>query len=224
MYGYGLVFFGCYALMIPLQNSAYKKAGKWNFWMELLFITVLCLIAWWPTFLYYRSGIVNGDFSFRVFSLTVYLPTLAILFPLILFGRWILTKVKFRKGIFLGILKEDDATDYEHWKKKIDRLINEEVFLDTNLTQHQMAKMLETNSSVLSKVINTGYGLNFNDFINKSRIDYVLKRIEQGEHKVLTLSGISAECGFKSKATFNRAFKKRFNMSPTEYIKRQLTD
>jgi AraC-like DNA-binding protein len=66
-------------------------------------------------------------------------------------------------------------------------------------------------------VINEGTGMNFNDFINRYRVEAVKKAFEQGEHQRKTLEGIAWEAGFNSKSTFLRAFKKHTAMTPTQY-------
>jgi AraC-like DNA-binding protein len=60
--------------------------------------------------------------------------------------------------------------------------------------------------------------MNFNDYINHHRVESVKKAFTNGEHKTTTLLGIAYDCGFNSKATFNRAFKKNTGLSPKEYI------
>ena len=62
--------------------------------------------------------------------------------------------------------------------------------------------------------------MNFNDFINNYRVEDVKKAFDKGEHKKTTLLGIAFDCGFNSKATFNRAFKKNTGISPKEYLKK----
>ena len=60
--------------------------------------------------------------------------------------------------------------------------------------------------------------MNFNDFINNYRIEAVKENLKKGEHKKTTLLGIAFDCGFNSKATFNRAFKKSTGLSPKDYL------
>jgi AraC-like DNA-binding protein len=62
--------------------------------------------------------------------------------------------------------------------------------------------------------------LNFNDFVNHHRIKAVLQKIAEGEHTIQTLLSIALECGFNSKSTFNRAFKRATSLSPKEYIEK----
>lgn len=92
-------------------------------------------------------------------------------------------------------------------------------YLIADLTLSQLAAMMMLNSGLLSRVINMGYNLNFNDFINAYRIKEVISRIDAQQHKKVTLLGIALDSGFNSKATFNRAFKKQTGKTPLEYIK-----
>jgi len=46
----------------------------------------------------------------------------------------------------------------------------------------------------------------------------VKKRFFDPQYSNLTLLGIAMECGFNSKASFNRIFKQLAGQTPTEYI------
>ncbi len=118
--------------------------------------------------------------------------------------------------------KEDESLVAE-WKVKILDLIQEgKAYEDAELSLTQVAKQLSTNPTVVSKVINQGFQLNFNDFINHYRIEAVKEKLKAGEQKTQTLLGIAFDCGFNSKATFNRAFKKFTGVSPKEWLKKSI--
>ncbi|RXR21114.1 AraC family transcriptional regulator [Flavobacterium amnicola] len=105
------------------------------------------------------------------------------------------------------------------WKIKMETLLeSEKLYENPELTLTDLAKKLQTNSGIVSKTINQGFQMNFNDFINQYRVDAVKEKISHNEHKNTTLLGIAFDCGFNSKATFNRAFKKHTSLSPKEYI------
>ena len=107
------------------------------------------------------------------------------------------------------------------WKNRIETLIiSEKLFQNPELTLSDLAQKLETNVAIVSKTINQGFLINFNDFINNYRIEAVKKAFENNEHKKSTLLGIAFDCGFNSKATFNRAFKKNTGLSPKKYLEK----
>lgn len=64
----------------------------------------------------------------------------------------------------------------------------------------------------------SGFGLNFNDYINSWRIKAFEQKIQAEANKQYTLLSLAYDCGFNSKATFNRAFKKQKGVSPKEFI------
>lgn len=120
--------------------------------------------------------------------------------------------------------QEQQAPDplLEAWKEKlVDAMVKEKVFEDPELSLPELARKIGTNVSVLSRVVNQGFGMNFNDFINYHRVQSVLDLLEKGEHRQQTLLGIAFDCGFNSKATFNRAFKKVTGMAPKDWISRE---
>lgn len=118
--------------------------------------------------------------------------------------------------------KQDNTNleEIEFWKDKILHLVeNEKVFKNPTLTLSDLSKLLNTNTKNISKSINSGFDMNFNDFINHYRIEAVKEKLHKKEHKTSTLLGIAFDCGFNSKATFNRAFKKSIDLSPKDYLK-----
>ena len=115
--------------------------------------------------------------------------------------------------------KKENLAFIATWKPKILALLqNDKLYENAELNLSQMAKLLQTNASLLSKIINQGFNVNFNDFINHYRIEAVKLKIKNGEQKTQTLLGIAYDCGFNSKATFNRAFKKATGQSPKDWM------
>lgn len=96
---------------------------------------------------------------------------------------------------------------------------NNKPFLEPDLTLVILANKLSISREELSETINKGFQLKFNDFINGYRIAAFKMKLNEGQHKKLSLIGIAYECGFNSKPTFNRAFKKATQTSPSEYLR-----
>lgn len=104
-------------------------------------------------------------------------------------------------------------------KEGINTLFEKErIFLDPELNLNQLSEKTALNRGEVSEVINLGFGMNFNDFVNHFRIEEFKKRLSGGDHKHYSLVGLAFECGFNSKATFNRVFKKAVQLTPTEYL------
>lgn len=104
------------------------------------------------------------------------------------------------------------------WKSKLLQLIEtQKPYLQPDLTLSDLANLLKTNTSVISQVVNTGFNKNFNDFINSYRVDEYLQKVATPQYKHLTLLAIAFECGFNSKTTFNRAFKKMTGKAPSTF-------
>jgi AraC-like DNA-binding protein len=68
-------------------------------------------------------------------------------------------------------------------------------------------------------VLNKGVDSNFNQYINKFRIEAFKEKIKEGQNKTYTLTSIAYECGFNSKSTFNRVFKSTCGVTPSEFVK-----
>lgn len=116
------------------------------------------------------------------------------------------------------------SPDMERIGTQIERLLSEKrLFEQPDLTLFDLARHLDTNITVLSRVVNRVFRRNFNDLVNQYRIDDFIERLERQEHKRHTLLSLAYDCGFNSKTTFNRAFRKVVGQTPQQYIRdRQL--
>ena len=111
------------------------------------------------------------------------------------------------------------AEELQVLKDQIESLIRErQLHTNPRLTLSDLAHELNTNRNRISEVINQGFGLNFNEYINTRRIETVVKMLKDGKHHQTTLLGIALDCGFNSKSTFNRAFKKHTGLTPQQFI------
>ncbi len=114
-------------------------------------------------------------------------------------------------------LKEDEIPRLK--KKLLDYLEESKPFLNQNLSIGELAEMIDVHAYQLSQLINDKLGKSFFELINSYRVKEVKKRFFDPENKNYTLLGIALDCGFNSKASFNRIFKQLTNQTPTEYIK-----
>jgi AraC-like DNA-binding protein len=103
------------------------------------------------------------------------------------------------------------------WKNKIQELMEDKKpYLEPQLNLKSLATKLKTNPSILSAAINQNFKKNFNDLINEYRVNEYLKLSKQEKYDHYTLLALALECGFNSKSTFNRTFKKITGRTPKE--------
>ena len=98
-------------------------------------------------------------------------------------------------------------------------LNNTQPFLRGGFSIREMSDETEIPQHHLSALLNKIYGLRFNDFINQYRIDYLEKRIAEGEYQNLSMDGIAEQAGFGSRGTLFNSIKKLKGMAPTEFFK-----
>lgn len=114
-----------------------------------------------------------------------------------------------------------ELPDSDYWKSKIEQLVlDEKLYENPELSVADIAQPLGIAPKKVSQIINQGFAVNFNDYINQHRVKAVIAKLQEGEHSIQTLLAIAYDCGFNSKSTFNRAFKRHTGLSPNAYIQK----
>lgn len=98
------------------------------------------------------------------------------------------------------------------------RFVTERLYAREALTIAELANLLGTQEHVLRRVVNHGLGFrNFNDFLHTHRLKEAAERLGDPQLRRIPVLTIALEVGYGSIGPFNRAFKERFGMTPTEY-------
>lgn len=118
-------------------------------------------------------------------------------------------------------LKIDEQKKLEIKDKLLAFMLDEKPFLNSELRLSDVANSLGYSIHEISQVLNVELNHNFSDFINSYRVDEVKKKIQKGEIQKYTMTAIAMQCGFNAKSSFQRAFKKATNMTPSEFLKDQ---
>lgn len=127
------------------------------------------------------------------------------------------------------IVSEDSSKKYNYNPSEMKALaqeINElmdrkKPFLEEDLTLTALAKLLDVPDKKLSTLLNQNMNTSFYDYVNGFRVDEVKKVMSSPDGYKYTLLAIAFDCGFKSKSSFNRIFKKTTNLSPSDYRKKE---
>lgn len=119
--------------------------------------------------------------------------------------------------------KKKNTKQVEIDQKFVLRLQNEmksqKPYLNPELNLSILAELMQMKPKELSAKINQNCQQNFYDLINYHRVQEFKHRLKSAESDKLSLLGHAYECGFNSKSTFNHAFKKFVQLTPSQYLK-----
>ncbi|MBM7622856.1 response regulator transcription factor [Sporohalobacter salinus] len=86
-----------------------------------------------------------------------------------------------------------------------------------DLTLEEVAKEVHLNSSYLSHIFKEETGSGFNDYLTEIRLDKAQELLRNSNQNITTIAN---QVGYKNANYFSQVFKKEFNLTPTEYRKK----
>ncbi|WP_452227188.1 helix-turn-helix domain-containing protein [Lacinutrix cladophorae] len=102
---------------------------------------------------------------------------------------------------------------------KLKRFENSQKFLNKEMSLAVLAGQFETNTKYLSEIINKHYNDNFNTFINKLRLNYIIDKLKTEPSYInYKISFLAEESGYSSHSSFATVFKSIIGMSPATFI------
>lgn len=134
-----------------------------------------------------------------------------------------------RKKEIMRIFKEDSryktsALDTKRVKNLMNQLLEimdkEKPYMDPEMSVTKLAKTMGIPKEHISQIINQRFYINFNQFLNKYRVEEAKVRLLDPKESQFVVLKIAHDVGFNSKSTFNSAFKRFTGMSPSEYQKK----
>ena len=95
-----------------------------------------------------------------------------------------------------------------------------DIFLEAGISLASLSAQLNTNTKYLSYLVKKHKKTDFNGYINRLRIDFVIGMIKKDpawrQHKIST---IASESGFSSHSQFAAVFKEFAGVTPSVFIK-----
>lgn len=115
--------------------------------------------------------------------------------------------------------KDNLKTAY-HTLSSIDKIIN---YIDSHITEEikldDLSEIIHMNATYLSYFFKKHYGKNIFEYITARRIERSKEYLQTTDKAIIDISAI---CGFKSVAGYNKAFKKTTGFTPSEFRKNKL--
>lgn len=176
-----------------------------------LFILMLFFVQT-ENFRIYSFGSLFFTISLLIVFLSIFLE------PGILYGTLPVGSRPVEKGMRNPKAQPEYSTEEEVFKERLEIYFRQEKgFLDPQFRQQDLADYLDMSRNELSHCINSYYKKNFNQLLNDKRIEVALQNLDNSGWEHLSLQGIAREVGFKSRTTFNKAFKNKTGLTPSEY-------
>ena len=154
-----------------------------------------------------------------------YVTFSSIVIFLVYFGYHSINEARFLIPSFLMDTSDKETSHFsEEDAKAIGRRIKdvlekEKLYLDEALTLKKLSDSTGISEKKISAFLNNHLDTGFKAYINLYRVEEVKQKLKSEEYNKLTLVAISEECGFNSKASFYRIFKKHTGISPSQYKK-----
>lgn len=106
--------------------------------------------------------------------------------------------------------------------KKLKEFENQKLFLEQNLTVPTVAKMMGSNRTHLSYVLNVHMGITFPSYLKQLRINYITKLLlEDSKYLNYSIDALAVECGMTNRQKFSSHFLEINGMRPTDFIRKR---
>lgn len=112
-------------------------------------------------------------------------------------------------------LQEKDAKAIAN---RLNNLFSQEKpFLDQDIKLSIISEKLDIPPHHITETLNGLVGQNFNEYVNNYRVEEFKALLKESKYENYSILALAFEVGFKSKGTFNTAFKKFTNQTPSAY-------
>lgn len=203
---------GYYANLEGVDLSWLKRLATF---IGLLFLIIFLLITLGSTF-----KLFDRQYVFRWVSFTLTIFTVYYGYRYLKQVEWFLQQKAAPPITPSNKYAKSSLSDAE--MQRIEQAIiqsvkEEELYLDEHLTLMKLADQIGESSQKVSETLNRRMNTSFYNLVNRFRIEQAKKLLLDPKASHLSIEGIAYECGFKSRSTFFKFFKKEIGMTPTAY-------
>jgi len=199
-----VIYFILWAVSVIFGSVICDTLSVWSVVWSLTAAVVLFLIGYVTTVPALPGGYINLDRLRHPFS-TMHQST-----------------QEYLQGIDSGPMAGVATSGYDKIMDSFKRyMINERGYLNPSLTIEEIARVLNTNRTYVSKLVNIYFGKSFRDYLSSLRLDYA-KQLMKDEPDA-SLDYIAVKSGFQSSTQFIRKFREVEGVTPTVWKTAQRT-
>ena len=191
-----VIYFILWAVSVIFGSVICDTLSVWSVVWSLTAAVVLFLIGYVTTVPALPGGYINLD---------------RLRHP---FGAMRQSTQEYLQGIDSGPMAGVATSGYDKIMDSFKRyMIKERGYLNPSLTIEEIARVLNTNRTYVSKLVNLYFGMSFRDYLSSLRMDYA-KQLMKDEPDA-SLDYIAVKSGFQSSTQFIRKFREVEGITPT---------
>ena len=199
-----VIYFILWAVSVIFGSVICDTLSVWSVVWSLTAAVVLFLIGYVTTVPALPGGYINLD---------------RLRHP---FGAMRQSTQEYLQGIDSGPMAGVATSGYDKIMDSFKRyMIKERGYLNPSLTIEEIARVLNTNRTYVSKLVNLYFGMSFRDYLSSLRMDYA-KQLMKDEPDA-SLDYIAVKSGFQSSTQFIRKFREVEGITPTVWKATQRT-
>ncbi|MCK0129470.1 helix-turn-helix domain-containing protein [Erythrobacter sp. F6033] len=186
-------------------------------WLQNILIGGAALLAVWAVY-----EVTNAVIGLSYRGLMGLYIVIAILGTALAIEGWRHAHLPFPSmpfGLDAGLQEDKQAEprptlvkDANRW---VEQIRQDRLYEDPEISLARAARHLGTNQSYLSRAVNEQFGMNWSALINGMRSEAVAERLAVDASADILRTAL--ECGFNSKASFNRSFRAHHGMTPSAF-------
>ncbi|MHA7830625.1 MAG: helix-turn-helix domain-containing protein [Flagellimonas sp.] len=212
-----LGFYAFFVHMI-LNKNRIKLSKKTRIWQKNIYLIHVSYVV---VYLVYGAYIIAGVNSGVFFHAPIVLMSAMVLYigyaanvqPDVFSGLYSYTNRLFPKYVKSGLT---ESLSEELKQNLIDLFQKEKLYRHNDICLDMVANELGTTRHNASQLINEHFNMSFRAFVNSHRIQEA-KELLQKENE-FNIIDIAYEVGYNNKVSFNKAFKKDTQITPSEYL------
>ncbi|MEL6864466.1 MAG: helix-turn-helix transcriptional regulator [Bacteroidota bacterium] len=218
----GLIYLGVSLWLLRRFRQNNQKlltdmARRQLYHFQLLYAVLLGYIMGME-FLYLIPGI-NGLIPSWL-GWTIHLVLVAVIYGITYLALFdsdsLLKSIQLAKPLFKSRqLPEDQARQYAMKLEEI--MQSAKPYLQQELSPEDLAKLLGLQPRQLSRLLKQQFDCTFPAYINTYRLERVKQLLNDRKYDHWSMLAIAMEAGFKSKSTFNRIFKQKMGVTPSQF-------
>jgi AraC-like DNA-binding protein len=219
------------------KNSIKAKVSK-----IITRLSWIIFIVWLPMLLQVLFATLHAkdpfDLSFQDSTISsdfMYLATLILPLSFFLYPSWLYGSANTSTSVWekfkemwssISRIALDEKLEKPEKSADLDRILRyldtKKPYLNATFSVHDVSRELNIPHLRVSNSFNKQLETTFPEYRNKLRIEYAVGLLKENAHFQMSIEGIAVQSGFKNKSSFYAAFRAVHQMTPTEWISKNL--